>query len=111
MELDLEQKRRMRDDGYVVIPGVVPRPLVIEALRDINHRLGLGRSPSTSADGYADARDYWTEDTDDPAIMDLLFQSPLWSLAESPLGGAGSLLRPKTGQIALRFPSVNNSHG
>jgi hypothetical protein len=111
MELDLEQRRRMREDGYVVLPGVVPRPLIVEALRDINHRLGLGRSPSMGTDAYADARDYWSEDTDDPAIMDLLFKSPLWELAESPLGGAGALLRPPVGQIALRFPSINNSHG
>lgn len=109
MELNREQLISLRDDGYVVVPGVVPRPLVVEALREINHRLGLGRTQAM--DQYADARDYWSDDTDAPAIMDLLFASPLWSLAQSPLGGEGTLMRPKSGQIALRFPSVNNSHG
>lgn len=107
MELDLKQKQQLFKDGYVVIPGLVARSLVEEALRDINHRLGLGRHQQM--DSYADARDYWTDDVDAPAVMDLLHKSPLWELAQSPV--AGSLDRPKTGQIALRFPSVNNSHG
>ncbi len=108
MELDLNQKRRMLDDGYIVIPGVVPRPMIEEALREINHRLGLGRTQTM--DAYADSRDYWSDDTDAPAIMDLLLKSPLWDLAESAVK-PGKLLKPNSGQIALRFPSVNNSHG
>lgn len=109
MELSLEQARKIHTDGYAVIPGLVPRPLVTEALREINHRLGLGRTQSM--DAYADARDYWTDDVDAPAIMDLLYKSPLWGLAESAVGGAGRLQHPATGQIALRFPAINNSHG
>lgn len=108
MELEAGQKRKMLDDGYITVPGVVPRPLVDEALREINHRLGLGRTQTM--DAYADSRDYWSDDTDAPAIMDLLLASPLWALAESAVG-AGKLMRPDSGQIALRFPSVNNSHG
>ncbi len=108
MELELEQKRKILEDGYVVIPGVVPRPLIEEALREINHRLGLGRTQAM--DAYADARDYWTDDVDASAIMDLLFKTPLWELAQAPIG-TGKLQRPATGQIALRFPAVNNSHG
>jgi hypothetical protein len=84
MELDLEQKRKMLDDGYIVIPGVVPRPMIDEALREINHRLGLGRTQTM--DAYADSRDYWSDDTDAPAIMDLLLRSPLWDIAESAVG-------------------------
>lgn len=108
MELDDERKRRMLEDGYVVVPGVVPRPLIEEALREINHRLGLGRTQTM--DAYADSRDYWSDDTDAPAIMDLLQKSPLWELAEG-FVGTGKLQKPASGQIALRFPSVNNSHG
>lgn len=109
MELNEAQKRKMLEDGYVVLPNVVPRTLIVEALREINHRLGLGRVQTM--DVYADARDYWSDDVNSPAIMDLLFKSPLWALCESPLGGPDSLAYPATGQIALRFPSVNNSHG
>lgn len=108
MELDLEQKRSILENGYAVLPGVVPRPLLDEALREINHRLGLGRTQTM--DAYADSRDYWSDDTDAPAIMDLLLKSPLWELAQSAVG-AGKLQLPSSGQIALRFPSVNNSHG
>lgn len=107
MELDPAQLRKILDDGYVVLPGIVPPAIVDEALREINHRLGVGRRPSM--DAYADARDYWTEDVSAPAIMDLLLKTPLWELAQSPV--AGKLEVPKTGQIALRFPAVNNSHG
>jgi len=108
MELELEQKRRMLDDGYITAPGLVPRPLLDEALREINHRLGLGRTQAM--DAYADSRDYWTDDTDAPALMDLLMKSPLWNLAQAGVG-AGKLQLPASTQIALRFPSVNNSHG
>jgi len=109
MELSPEQLRMILNDGYAVIPGAVPRPLIVEALREINHRLGLGRTQAM--DAYADARDYWTDDVDAPAVMDLLYKSPLWDLVESPVGGAGRLQKPSTGQIALRFPAINNSHG
>lgn len=108
MKLNAAQKRKLLEDGYIVAPGLVPRALVDEALREINHRLGRGRTQGM--DLYADARDYWSEDTDDPAIADLLFKSGLWELAEAGVG-TGKLIRPATGQIALRFPSVNNSHG
>lgn len=108
MKLNPAQKRALLEDGYLVAPGLVPRPLVDEALREINHRLGRGRTQSM--DVYADARDYWSEDTDDPAIADLLFKGGLWDLAQAAVG-TGKLLRPNTGQIALRFPSVNSSHG
>jgi hypothetical protein len=108
MELEPEQKRRILEDGYVVLPGVVPRALIEEALREINHRLGLGRTQAM--DAYADSRDYWTDDVDAPALMDLLFKSPLWDLASAPVG-ADKLQRPASTQIALRFPSINNSHG
>ncbi len=108
MELNPAQKKKLLEDGYITVPGLVPPALVKEALREINHRLGLGRTQTM--DAYADARDYWSDDVDAPAIMDLLFKSPLWDLAEAP-AGAGKLQRPATGQIALRFPSVNNSHG
>ncbi len=107
MELDLKQKRRMLDDGYVVIAGVVSRDLIDEALREINHRLGL-RYQTLDAD--AAARDSWSDDVDAPAIMDLLHKSPLWELAQS-LSGGGRLDGPATGRIVLRFPAVNDSHG
>ena len=61
------------------------------ALREINHRLGLGRTQAM--DAYADSRDYWTDDTDAPALMDLLMKSPLWNLAQAGVGVAGLFTR------------------
>lgn len=111
MDLTRDQLLSLRDDGYVVIPGAVPRPLVVEALREINHQLGQRRAQASELDRYADSRDYWNEDTDAPALLDLLLKSPLWWAAQSALGGIGKLKKPKKTQIALRFPSVNDSHG
>ncbi|MBI3554151.1 MAG: phytanoyl-CoA dioxygenase family protein [Elusimicrobia bacterium] len=108
MELSLKQKRQILDDGYTILPGVVGQDKIDEALREINHRLGAGRHQGM--DAYADARDYWSEDVDAPALLALIFETPLWGLAES-LIGKGKLTRPNTAQIALRFPAVNNSHG
>lgn len=102
MELDAGRKRRLRDDGYVVVPGVVPPARVRAALREINHRLGLG--PRPEKDAYADAVDYSSEYLSTPAIMGLLDKSPLPRLAESLLG-AGKVEPCNQAQVALRFPA------
>ncbi|MDD5301650.1 MAG: phytanoyl-CoA dioxygenase family protein [Elusimicrobia bacterium] len=105
MKLSRARKRRLLDDGYVVVPGVVPKPRLDAAMREINHRLGTGSHPTK--DAYADDVDYLSERSDTPAIMSLLYESPLWALAESLLG-AGQVERPSQGQIALRFPAEND---
>lgn len=105
MKLNDAQKRGLLDDGYVVVPGVVPKARLDAALREINHRLGTGVHPAK--DAYADDADYLSERSDTPAIMALLYESPLWTLAESLLGG-GRIERPSQGQVALRFPAKND---
>jgi len=105
VKLNDAQKRRLLDDGYVVVPGVAPRALLDAALREINHRLGAGKRPTKGADPAAE--DYLSEHSDSPAIRALLYESPLWVLAESLLG-VGKVERPTLGQIALRFPAAND---
>ena len=38
--LTLAQKREFYDEGYLKIPGVVPKVLIDEALRAVNHSIG-----------------------------------------------------------------------
>ena len=38
--LSLAQKRQFHDEGYLKIPGVVPKVLLDEALRAVNHSIG-----------------------------------------------------------------------
>lgn len=107
MKLSAAQKKRLRGDGYVVVPGVVPEARLDAALREINHRLGTGLHPGK--DAYADDEDYLSERSDTPAIMALLYETPLWDLAQSLLG-LGDVERPSQGQIALRFPAAKDEH-
>lgn len=107
MKLSAAQKKRLREDGFVVVPGVVPEARLDAALREVNHRLGTGLHPAK--DAYADDEDYLSERSDTPAIMALLYETPLWDLAQSLLG-AGDVERPSQGQIALRFPAAKDEH-
>ena len=102
MKLSVAQKRRLARDGFVVVPGVVPRERVDAALREINHRLGNNEHPGK--DSYADSVDYLSEYVSSPSIMDLMNSSPLRGLADSLLG-ANRVERCTQAQVALRFPS------
>lgn len=101
--LTAEQREALRRDGYLVLPGAVPRPLVERALSAINQCLGRGLDPSR-LDEYR-SRSFCPELQDDSAIKDLLAKSGVWPAAESLLG-EGRIKRPRTGQIALSFPTA-----
>ena len=45
MELSHFQKRFFFENGYVLVPGVVPQVMVDEAVRSINHSVGQGMDP------------------------------------------------------------------
>lgn len=102
MQFNRQQMRQMHDDGYLVVRGAIPRVMVDEARRAINHDLGTAGMPTAEmqrmgATSYCDAL------REAPVLTDLFNRTPLFPLCES-LVGAGNLL-PVTGvQIALRFP-------
>jgi hypothetical protein len=102
VELTLEQKRTFAAQGYLPLPGIVPREKVEAALRAINHSLGFRGLPPEKLTEYS-ARSYCPELQGDPVITDLLHATPLWSVAES-LIGPGKIRPVRSGQIALRFP-------
>jgi hypothetical protein len=96
------QRAALRRDGYVVLPGAVPRPLVDRALAAINQSLGKGLDPRRLEEYRS--RSFCPELQEDRAITDLAGRSDVWAAAESLLG-AGRVKRPRTGQIALCFPT------
>ena len=97
-----EQKRQFYQDGFITLPGIVPRERVDAALRAINASLGeRGMRPDELP--TLRARSYAPELQDAPAITGLLHETPLWGLAESAIG-PGRIRPVGRGQIALRFP-------
>ncbi len=105
MQLTILQKRRFFEQGFLHIPGVVPRVMVDAALRAINHSLGEGLPSEDIA--KTRSQTYCRELTGQPVIADLLNKTPAWSLAESALE-EGKLKPCGGGQIAIRFPSFQD---
>ena len=104
MELSYRQKEQFYEQGYLVIPGVVPRIMVDDALKAINHSLGQG-IPQDQVIKYS-AQTYSPELTQSLAIADLYNRTPALTIAESAIG-AGCIRQVKGGQIALRFPAMS----
>lgn len=103
MKLTYDQKKKLFDDGYVVIPGVVPPAMVDAAVKAINHSLGQeGMDPAQLTKFRAQS--YCPEIQSSPAIAGLVNDTPAISLLESVVG-EGKLLPMRGAQIALRFPN------
>ncbi len=105
MELTQAQKQSLFEDGFVKLPGIIPRPLVDAALRAINASLGSEGMHPDSLTKFR-AQSYCPELQRTSAITGLLNDSPLWSVAEAAIG-AGKIKPVNSGQIALRFPSMD----
>lgn len=106
MKLSYAQKREIAEKGFVVVPGVVPRIMVDEALRAINHSMGQGMNKDEMA--KFSAQTFCPEVTATPAITDLLNKTPAWELVESALGEGNIQGKAARGQIALRFPRLQD---
>lgn len=106
IQLTSAQKKQLREEGYVHLPGAVPRPLVDSARRAINATLSGGYPARMPADPVP-------EDTykamqalgPTPVINDLIARTALQGLAESLLGGVDWDCKP-TGWIVLRYPQM-----
>jgi hypothetical protein len=104
MQLSLEQKKHFYDEGYVVVPGVVPDLMIRQALRAINHSLGV-QGMNKDDLPILRSQTYCREVTQSTAITNLANRTLLLPLAES-LAGHGNLPEQGYGQIGLRFPSA-----
>lgn len=104
MELTYAQKQTLYDQGFIRLPGIVPKEIVHNALRAINASLGSqGINPAQLSTFRSQS--YCPEVTSTAPIVGLLNASPLWSLAESAIGSQA--IQPvHGGQIALRFPGM-----
>jgi hypothetical protein len=104
MELTAAQKQSLYDQGFVNFPNIIPRELVDRALRAINASLGSQGIDPNNLTKFR-AQSYCPELTTSPVITGLINDSPVWSLAESAIG-VGKIRPVKGGQIALRFPTM-----
>lgn len=104
MALTEVQRQRLVEDGYLQLPGMVPQERVAAALRAINSSLGdRGMAPDDLP--TLRSQSYCGELIHDRAILDLLYGSGLWGLAEE-LVATDGLQAVDKGQIALRFPTM-----
>ena len=108
--LDQEQRRRFRQDGYLLLSGIVPRPLVDDALRAINASLGSEGMAKEQLPTYR-ARTFTPELIRSEPLLRLFHGSPLASVCQAALGGPGKLRPPTEAQIALRFPTLASGGG
>lgn len=109
MQLSVVQKQQLYEQGYVHVPGVVPRVMVNATLRAINHSLGeKGIAPEQLP--IFRSQSYCPELRQTPIISDLLNKTPAWALAESAIG-VGKIQPVNGGQIALRFPGLQDPPG
>jgi Phytanoyl-CoA dioxygenase (PhyH) len=108
MQLNLDQKQSLYRDGFVKLPGAVSHELVDAANRAINASLGnMGIDPALLPKFRAQS--YCPEIQTTPPITNLLNASDVWSMAESVIG-SGQIQPVGTGQVALRFPSLEPLH-
>jgi hypothetical protein len=105
MELSHLQKQAIYEQGFVHLPGVVPRVMLEATLRAINHSVGEGMPTEEMV--RMRAQTYSRELTRTPVITDLLNATPALLLAESAIG-AGKIRPINGGQIALRFPTMQD---
>ena len=80
-----EQKQQLREEGYVLLPGAVPRELVETALGAINHSLGSEGMAKDALPGFR-ARTFTPELVTAPAILDLYGKSELVAAAGEAIG-------------------------
>ncbi|MDF2958691.1 MAG: Protein involved in biosynthesis of mitomycin antibiotics/polyketide fumonisin [Paenibacillus sp.] len=105
MQLTYAQKSHFLKNGYVHIPGVVPQVMVDRAMKEINYSVGQGMNVDEMP--IFRAQSFCPEIKNTLVIMGLLNQTPALELAESIIGG-GKLRPVSTGQVALRFPEVQD---
>jgi hypothetical protein len=92
---DTGLRQRLRDDGFLHIPGAAEPEVVATALREINRQLGhaQGGTDAFKAKTFATAA----------AVTDLFNKSMMPHILMKLLGG-GAPYRQGSGQLALRFP-------
>ncbi|MBM7563073.1 phytanoyl-CoA dioxygenase family protein [Paenibacillus sacheonensis] len=105
MKLSFEQKASMLKNGYIHVPGVIPKVMVDQAMRQINHSVGEGMDPAKMPTYRSQS--FCPELQDLPVIAGLFNDTPVKALVED-LIGHGEAKPVGSGQIALRFPTLQD---
>lgn len=100
--LTASQKRTFIEEGYLKIPGVVPKVLIDAARRAVNHSIG---TVGESGEDLARSRSafFCAELLQAPVILDLFNKSPIIEIAES-LMGEGNVQPVESAKPYPRFP-------
>jgi hypothetical protein len=97
--LDRNQRETFADQGYLVVPQVVPQPLIDAARREIRSR--VAREPPAA--GHVGPHHYFLMPPLPDSLCSLLFDSPGLQAAEC-LIAPGRFEPPDHVQVALNFP-------
>lgn len=92
MEMTQGQKRFFYEEGYVKIPGAVPRIMVDRARQAINAEIGRGNPKPFRP-------------TEAPEMLNLFNETPVFSLLESAMG-KGNLAHPTNVSVTLNYPQA-----
>lgn len=100
--LTKKQKLEFHENGFITVPGVVPKLMVDSARKLINHSMGSVGMHQGDLEKFR-AQSYCNEIKNAPQIVDIFQKTPIQNITESLLG-EGNVANPGAGQIALRFP-------
>ncbi len=96
------QKRQFAEEGYLVIPGVVPQVMIDAARRAVNHSIGHVGMGGEDMENNRSAF-FCAELLEAPVILDLYNKTPVMTIAES-LMGEGNVLPVTRAKPYPRFP-------
>lgn len=100
--LTQKQKQEFVEEGYLVIPGVVPNYLIETARRAVYHSIGNVGQGGENLDNNRGAF-FCAELLQAPVILDLFNKSPIMSVAET-LMGEGNVQPVESAKPYPRFP-------
>lgn len=101
MELSAAELKQLHDDGYVVLPGVIPDRLCQRAIRRINRYLATANM-AEEGQNYK----YMAQVGGSDEILDLYRATPVPGLVRALLGPHADRMKPMDkGHMALRFPA------
>ncbi len=100
--LSLAQKREIHEQGFIKVPGVVPKVMIDAALRAVNHSIGtIGLGGEDMEDNRSAF--FCAELLEAPVILDLYNRTPVIDIAED-LMGKGNVLPVVSAKPYPRFP-------
>ncbi len=100
------QKRQFVEEGYLKIPNAVPKIMIDNALRAVNHSIGTVGLGGEDLENNRSAF-FCAELLEAPVILDLFHKTPVFGLAEE-LIGKGNVLPLTRAKPYPRFPELRD---